>query len=52
MNLSRVSKAITLCSQSGDAHTGNPRFGEKGGEPMIDMGCCQYTQPGLLMLVK
>lgn len=31
---------------------GNPRFGEKDGEPTIDMGCCQYAPFGLMMLVK
>lgn len=31
---------------------GNPRFGEKDGEPTIDMGCCQYVPFGLMMLVR
>lgn len=31
---------------------GNPRFGEKDGEPTIDMGCCQYAPFGLMLKVK
>lgn len=31
---------------------GNPRFGEKDGEPTIDMGCCQYAPFGLMLMMR